>query len=53
MDQSTRTLRSTNNRLVLLKQEQEKYHEGSKNWSYYQSLMNQIIAQNYLEYVNR
>ena len=53
MDTSTRTQQSTNDKLLFLRQEQEKYHEGSKNWSYYQSLMNQIIAQNYLEYVNR
>ena len=44
---------SANDRLVLLKKEQEKYHEGSLDWIDIQSKVDQIIAQNYLEYVNR
>mgnify|MGYP006978339300 CR=1 FL=1 len=39
--------------LLKLKAEQERTKEGTKNWFYYQDLMNQIIAQNYLHYVNR
>jgi len=53
MDTSTRIKQQTDDKLVLLKQEQEQHAEGSKNWSYYQILINQIVAQNYLEYVNR
>lgn len=39
--------------LKYLRQAQEKTKEGSKDWSYYQNLINQIIAINYLHYVNR
>ena len=58
MEQSTATMCRSNDQSVHLKlnklrKEQEQYTEGSKNWSYYQNLINQIVAQNYLEYVNR
>ena len=53
MEQSTSTLCEPNNRLLLLKQEQAQYAEGSKQWTYLQKNINQIVAQNYLEYVNR
>lgn len=39
--------------LLTLKKEQETYHEGSFEWADIQSKINQIIAQNYLEYLNR
>ena len=53
MGNSNRAVRQTNDKLLFLRQAQQKSKEGSKDWSYYQNLMNQIIAQNYLEYVNR
>ena len=53
MEQSTRLVQSTNDRLLLLKKEQEKYHEGSFEWADIQAKVDQIVAQNYLEYVNR
>jgi len=53
MEQSTSVMCESNNRLLLLKQEQEQYAEGSKQWTYLQENINQIVAQNYLEYVNR
>lgn len=53
MGKSNGTCQSADDKLVLLKQEQERTKEGTKNWFYYQDLMNQIIAQNYLHYVNR
>ena len=53
MGKSNGTCKPTNDKLLFLKQEQEKTTEGSKDWSYYQDLMNHIIAQNYLHYVNR
>jgi len=43
----------TNDQLLYLKQEQEKVAEGSKQWIYLQENINQIVAQNFLEYVNR
>lgn len=56
MESGTTTMCASNNRSISIKElreQQEQYAEGSNNWSYYQSLINQIIAQNYLEYVNR
>jgi len=43
----------TKNRLILLRQEQANEKEGSKQWAKLQEKINQIVAQNYLEYVNR
>lgn len=53
MAESNRSLQSTNDKLVLLRKEQEQYGEGTANWAYVQEKINQIIAQNLLEYVNR
>jgi len=39
--------------LKKLKKEQEQYGEGSSHWTLLEEQINQIIAQNYLEYVNR
>jgi len=52
MGKSFRTEQPTDDKLLFLKQEQEKYAEGSKQWIYLQEHINQIVAQNYLEYVN-
>ena len=52
MEHSTTDVCKSNNRLVFLKQEQEKCAEGSKQWIYLQEHINRIVAQNYLEYVN-
>ena len=43
----------SNDQLLFLKQEQERFVEGSKQWIYLQENINQIVAQNFLEYVNR
>ena len=53
MEEGIRTQQSPNDRLVFLKKEQEQYAEGSKKWLYLQENINQIVAQNFLEYVNR
>lgn len=56
MEQSITTVCESDNRsiyLTKLKQAQEQTKEGSKDWSYYQNLINRIIAENYLHYVNR
>jgi hypothetical protein len=53
MEQVTSNVCESNDRLVFLKQEQEKYTEGSPRWINLQTEINQIVAQNYLEYVNR
>ena len=56
MEQSNRNLQPTNDRHVLLEQlrrEQNEYGEGTSHWSLVQEKINQIVAQNLLEYVNR
>jgi len=53
MGKGDRFSQSTNDQLLFLKQEQEKHVEGSKQWTYLQENINQIVAQNFLEYVNR
>lgn len=53
MDQSVRSVQQTDDQLLLLKKQQEQYHEGSFEWADIQSKMDQIIAENYLRYVNR
>jgi len=53
MEKGSRSLQSTNDKLLSLRQEQEQYTEGSKQWTYLQENINQIVAQNYSEYVNR
>ena len=52
MGKSNVSQQQTNDKLILLRQQQEQYHEGSFEWADIQSKINQIIAQNYLEYVN-
>lgn len=53
MEQCFTDVRKSNDRLVLLKKEQEKFYEGSFEWADIQAKINQIIAENYLQYVNR
>lgn len=56
MEQSNNVDQSTDFRSILLenlKQEQSRFHEGSFEWADIQAKINQIVAQNYLEYVNR
>jgi len=53
MEQFTSTLCESKDRLVFLKQEQEKYSEGSPRWINLQTEIDEIVAQNYLHYVNR
>jgi hypothetical protein len=53
MEHSITNVCESNNRLLLLREEQVKFTEGSKKWLSLQTLINQIIAQNYLHYVNR
>ena len=55
MGESDLICNNTSSKSVLdkLKIEQEQYHEGSFEWTDIQEKMNQIIAENYLQYVNR
>jgi hypothetical protein len=56
MEQSSRTVGQTTDEYVVLKQlqeEQKNFHEGSFEWVDIQSKINRIVAQNFLEYVNR
>lgn len=53
METSNRVKQPSDDQLVFLKQQQEKYAQGSKQWIYLQGHMDQIIADNFLEYVNR
>lgn len=56
MDQSTRIVQPTDDRSMVLKKlktEQQKYYEGSFEWADLQSKIDQIIAENYLSYLNR
>lgn len=56
MEQSTRTVQPTNDRSMVLEQlksEQLNYHEGSFEWTDIQSKINQIVAENYLHFLNR
>lgn len=52
---SCRSSDDTGNQPLLLKlrEEQIKFAEGSNKWLSLQTMINQIIAQNYLHYVNR
>ena len=52
MEQSSTSVCKSKDRLIFLKQEQEKYSEGSPRWIDLQTEIDQIVAQNYLEYVN-
>jgi len=53
MEQSTPVMCESDNRLILLRQEQAAEKEGSKQWADLQAKINVIIADNYLHYVNR
>lgn len=53
MGKGPRFMQPTNDRLLLLKKYQESYTEGSSKWIELQGKINQIIAENYLRYVNR
>ena len=59
MATSTTDVRTPNYRSISvveldnLRKEQEQYSEGSFEWADYESKINQIIAENYLRYVNR
>ena len=44
---------SSNDRLFLLREEQNMLSEGSKAWTQLQKRIDEIVAQNFLEYVNR
>lgn len=53
MGKSSGTEQSTNDRLVLLVEQQKQTKEGSSAWYAYQAQINQIIAENFLYFVNR
>lgn len=56
MEQSNYDQQSTDVRSVLLdsfKARQKNHKEGSVKWYEYQEKINQIVAANFLEYVNR
>ena len=56
MEQGIRTMQLSDGKpmvLTELKKQQENYSEGSFEWADIQAKINQIIAQNFLEYVNR
>jgi hypothetical protein len=52
MEQSSRTLQSTDDRLILLRRELELLKEGSLAWYKCQEEINSITAQRFLNYVN-
>jgi len=55
MDYSTSTMLSRDTRHVLLKDfktQQKTHKEGSRQWYWYQERIDQLVAQNYLEYIN-
>ena len=53
MGKGTRVEQSTDDRLLLLREEQTKFHEGSFEWADIQAKIDQIVSERYLEYVNR
>jgi hypothetical protein len=59
MATSTTDVRTPNYRSISvveldnLRKEQEQYGEGTLGWTLLQDRINQIIAENYLRYVNR
>lgn len=56
MGKGAGTMQPTDDRSILLKNlrnEQTKYHEGSFEWADIQAKIDQIIASNFLQYVNR
>lgn len=52
MEQSTRNLQSTDDRLLFLTEQQKTLREGSIDWHNCQSAINHIIAQRFLKYLN-
>jgi hypothetical protein len=53
MGQSSRVEQPANDKLLLLVEQQKQTKEGSPAWYAYQGEINQIIAENFLQYVNR
>ena len=55
MGKSYGTKQPSNDQSILLslKEEQTVYSEGTRKWINLQSQIDQIVAQNYLEHVNR
>jgi hypothetical protein len=56
MEGSSRTMQSPNDSKILLKElqrEQKEYAEGTSGWRVIQGRIDQIVAQNLLQYVNR
>jgi len=53
MGTCTEVQQSTDDQLLLLKRNQENVPEGSKEWRLLEQQINQIVAQNYLRYLNR
>lgn len=52
MGSSTGISQPTDDKLLLLKQEQKQYAEGTASWHNLQTKIDQIVAQRLLEYVN-
>lgn len=53
MAKSNGTKQSSNDQLLLLRKEQNQIREGSLKWVELQDKINQIIAEKFLQYVNR
>lgn len=53
MAESIRIEQSTDDRLLHLRKELEKYHEGSFEYVDIQRKIDRIVAEKYLQYVNR
>ena len=53
MGKGSSSQQQTDDRFLLLVEQQKSVREGSSAWYSLQQKINQIIAQNYLEYVNR
>jgi hypothetical protein len=53
MAESIRDVQSSSSKLVLLIQERNSVKEGSMLWHNINLQVDRIIAQNYLEYINR
>jgi hypothetical protein len=53
MAKSSRPQQQTNDKLLLLVEQQKESKEGSQQWHTLQEEINQIIAENFLQYVNR
>jgi len=56
MEKGIRNMQSRSDKSILLKtlyQKQKQYAEGSFEWADLQAEIDRIVAQNYLEYLNR